>query len=315
MSIKEEPAIVRDVWRAVNNDRYMWIPVWGEPRTGKTTFALNVMYKIYKDWDHVLGAVVFDLSSLIYKLQKGEPRLFPTVIKPCHMRVPILLWDDFAAKAGKAQTQHEKGWDVFKGAFDTLGTRLGVLLATMVNPRSPTQQIMEKYTHEVCINIGANGERVYKYDKCRQQQDFHGWSMRQSKDWLEVNTFEPIPLDVFTQYDEMRTSLVDEVFVSIGDAMSESSVGELLKRVQPNDITLLRLIKDTGPQYVKKLVENFGEKIKDSITRCKARSLLTPIRKSPHYYVYDVTNLGLDLLKQVEFKEQVEQATSASKTS
>ena len=315
MSIKEEPAIVRDVWRAVNNDRYMWIPVWGEPRTGKTTFALNVMYKIYKDWDHVLGAVVFDLSSLIYKLQKGEPRLFPTVIKPCHMRVPILLWDDFAAKAGKAQTQHEKGWDVFKGAFDTLGTRLGVLLATMVNPRSPTQQIMEKYTHEVYINIGANGERVYKYDKCRQQQDFHGWSMRQSKDWLEVNTFEPIPLDVFTQYDEMRTSLVDEVFVSIGDAMSEGSVGELLKRVQPNDIVLLRLIKDTGPQYVKKLVENFGEKIKDSITRCKARSLLTPIRKSPHYYVYDVTNLGLDLLKQVEFKEQVEQATSASKTS
>jgi len=315
MSAKEEPQIVKDVWYRVNYDRYMWIPIWGEPRTGKTTLALNLMFKIYKDWDDVLGAIVFDLSSLIYKLQKGEPRLFPTVVKPCHMRVPILLWDDFAAKAGKAQTQHEKGWDVFKGAFDTLGTRLGVLLATMVNPRSPTQQIMEKYTHEVYIGVGSNGKRTYKYDKCRQQQDFRGWNMRQTKDWLEINTFDPIPLDVFQQYDEMRTSLVDEVFVSIGDAMAESSIEGLLKKVQPIDIQLLCLTEDLGPQHITKLKEKFGEAIRDSITRCKARSLITPLRKGPHYYVYDITNLGLDLLKQVETKEQAEQVAPKTEKS
>jgi len=313
-SFDKEPQIVKDIWHIVDGDLYMWMPIWGEARTGKTSCALWLMFKIYKDWDDVLNAVVFNLSSLMYKLRKGEPRLFPTVTKPCHMRVPIILWDDFAAKSGKAQTQHEKGWDIFKGAFDTLGTRLGVLLATMVNPRSPTQQIMEKYTHECYVMLGSKNERIYKYDKCKQQQDFHGWSMRQNKDWLEVNSFEPVPLDVFEQYDEMRTSLVDETFVSIGDAMTEGNIDYLMKRVQPIDIQLLRLIKDNGPQYPRKLLDAFGEQVKESVVRCKARSLITPIRKSKNYYVNDITGLGLDLLKAVEVKENVEK-TAAPQTS
>jgi len=79
--------------------------------------------------------------------------LFPTVTKPCHMRVPVLLIDDFAAQCGKAKTQHEKVWDLFKGSFDTLGTRIGVLLATMIEPTSPTEQLLLKYTHEVKIDV------------------------------------------------------------------------------------------------------------------------------------------------------------------
>lgn len=309
MNIQEQPQIVKDLWYMVNYDRYAWIPIWGEARSGKTTLALLLMYKIYLDWDDVLAAIIFNLSQLIYKMRKGKPRLFPTLTKPVHMRIPVLLWDDFAAHSGKAQTQHEKAWDKFKGAFDTLGTRIGVLLATMVNPRSPTQQIMEKYTHEVLVEFGSNGKRIYKYDKCKQQQDYYGWKTRQNKDWLEQQEFGKVPLDVFTQYDEMRTSLVDEVFVSMEDSMAEDTIEGLKKKVEQVDLQLLRLIKQRGPIHYHKLKDELGQFGKKALIRCKARQLVTPVRRSETYYVYDLTSLGFDLLRSLD----VAQTSQSSK--
>jgi len=295
--MKKEPQLVKDIIFAIDNDRYMWMPIWGEPRTGKTTLALLLMFKVYKDWDDVLEAVIFDLNGLLYKMQKGIPKLFPTITKPTHMRVPILLWDDFAAKSGKAQTQHERAWDVFKGAFDTLGTRIAVILATMVNPRSPTEQLLQKYTHEILVTINEDGKRLYKYDKCSSQQDFRGWRSRQNKAWLEAQEFGKVPLDVFKQYDEMRTSLVDEVFVSMQDAMTEDTMDRLMKRVQPFDFELLRKIKQDGLLSWMKVKRGLGDVGLKALTRCKSRGLITQIHKRGTYYLYDLTGLGLDLLK------------------
>ena len=297
MNLKEEPQLVQDITFAIDNDRYMWMPIWGEPRTGKTTLALLLMFKVYKDWDDVLEAVIFDLNGLLYKMQKGIPKLFPTVVKPVHMRVPILLWDDFAAKSGKAQTQHERAWDVFKGAFDTLGTRIAVILATMVNPRSPTEQLLQKYTHEILVNINEDGKRLYKYDKCSSQQDFRGWRSRQSKSWLEAQEFGRVPLDVFKQYDATRTSLVDEVYVSMQDAMAEDTIDRLMKRVQPIDYDLLFLIRQGGLASYMKVKRKLGVEGTQAIIRCKARGLVTPVRRDETNYYYDVTDLGLELLK------------------
>jgi len=294
--LEDEPQVVQDIIHRVDNDLYMWIPIWGEARTGKSTLAMSLMYKVYKDWDDVLGAIVFDLNGLLYKIRKGEPKLFPTQTEPRHMRVPIVLWDDFAAKGGKAQTQHEKAWDLFKGSFDTLGTRLGVLLATMVNPRSPTQQLLEKYTHEIMVTLGPSHTRLFKYDKCKSQQDFYGWKARQNKEWLEEQEFGRVPLDVFKQYDEMRTDLVDEVLVSMQDAMVEDTLGRLMKRVEAVDYQLIGLIKQKGPIHHRIVTTTFGEKGRKALTRCKARGLITPVRRGQAYYVYDVTDLGLDLL-------------------
>jgi hypothetical protein len=57
------------------------------------------------------------------------------------MRVPALNWDDFGAYSNKAVTQYQEAWDHFKGGFDILGTKLGVMVATMVDPLEPTFQI------------------------------------------------------------------------------------------------------------------------------------------------------------------------------
>lgn len=303
---QEEPKLIRDLWHIINCDSYAWIPVWGEGRCGKTTLAMILMYKIYKDWDDVLGAISFDLTGTIYRMKKGLPRLFPTVTEPTHMRVPILLMDDFAAKGGKAKTQHEKAWDLFKGGFDTLGTRIGVILATMINPRSPTQQLLEKYTHEIYIERISDDKRLYKYDKCSPEQDYSGWRSRLNKDWKETQEFGKVPLDVYKQYDEMRMTLVDEVFETIEDQMVEDAIPKILDRIEPIDIHLLSFIKQMGPVYDKKLKEELGAKYRHAMIRCKARSLVTPIRRRGHYYHYDITDLGLEVLKAISRSEKSE---------
>jgi len=188
------------------------------------------------------------------------------------MRVPALNWDDFGASSNKAVTQHDQAWDHFKGGFDVLGTKIGVLFATMVDPLEPTLQIQSKYTHE--IQILRKGE--YKYDRVEWKQDFRGWKTRVKKTFIEHNTFDPWPDEVYKRYDEVRMSLADIVFQKIEDAISIGQVGWVLKIC----------------------------KRKQSLIRLKARGLVVPIHQGKGYYKYDMTPLGHDVLVAYEKNEK-----------
>lgn len=290
------PQIVKDVLDAVHNDNWMYVCVWGPPRCGKSTFCMDLMYLIYKDWEKVLNANVFNLNQLLYKMGHGIPERWPTRNK-LHMRIPILNWDDYAAHSGKAKTQHERSWDIFKGAFDTLGTKIGVLLVNMVSPRSPTQQLQEKYTHEVWIPYKGH----YKYDGVRWRQDYRGWKAQMKKTWIDEDNFDKMPMDVFRQYDELRMSLADEVLQVVEDSLVDTHMDSLMKRVQATDLELLKLIRDRGMIHGH-IVES--ESLKSSLTRCKARGLVIPVRVKGKYYKYDISDLGMELLNRKEQPEE-----------
>ena len=285
------PRLFTDIRYAVDNDRYMWIVFWGPPRSTKTTIAGWVLHSLYKDWPKVLAAFVFNLPQVIYKMKHGIPEKWPTIIPPFHDRVPMLLWDDFGAHSNKAVTQHNLAWDEFKGGFDVLGTKIGILGATMVSPTEPTFQIMSKYTHEVFVPSPG----IYKYDKVKWKQDYRGWKPKQDKDWIETNTFDPWPDDVYKEYDEMRVSLADEVFVRIEDAMATSQVDSILKRIQQFDVQILDLIHERGPLYSSRIKDKLGDESTTALVRLKARNLIVPVRKKGTYYVYDMTDLGVEV--------------------
>jgi len=209
--------LLRDIQHAIKDDDWMWIVVWGKPRTGKTTIQLKTAFDVYQDWDKVLQSIVFNLNGILYKMKKGEPCKIRTD-NGLHDRVPILLPDDFGAQCNKAKTQHEPAWDIFKGAFDTLGTKVAVIMASMGNPSGATQQLQEKYTHEVYVESRGHA----KYDVVQWQQNFNGWQARQDKTWLCSFPFEPAPMDVYKEYDAMRLDLVDELIQQIDDAQIEN---------------------------------------------------------------------------------------------
>lgn len=289
--MKEKPAIVRHVWDAILDDTWIWVAAWGPQRCGKTTLAMQIAYEVYGDWDKVLQSFVFNLSGLLYKLDKGEPERIWTVNK-LHNRVPFVIYDDFGASSNKATTQYDMAWDIFKGGFDVLGTELAVLMATMVDPTEPTYQIHQKYTHELFIPRRG----VYKYDKVIWDQDYKGWKPKKRKEWIETNEFCEVPEEVYKEYDEMRMSLVPELKQRIKDAMAQSQTEFIIKRLQPIDVELMEIIQQRGQISYDYLRDSLGDKYREAMIRCKARSLVIPIRKGSVYW-YDITDLGLEILK------------------
>lgn len=102
------------------------------------------------------------------------------------------------------------------------------------------------------------------------------------------------------QYDEMRLSLVDGTFVAITDSMTEDTVEAVIRRLDPIDYQLIRLIQSSGPINHHRLKSELGEKGLKSMARCKARGLVVPVRKSQAYYSYDITDFALEVLKASE---------------
>jgi len=311
MKWSETPTIVKDMLNAIENDLYMWVVVWGEPRTGKSMLGLLILYWIYKDWEKVLNAVTFNLSQTIYRIKHGLPELWPTRNK-LHMRIPALLWDDFGAHSNKASTQHDPAWDKFKGGFDVLGTKIGVLMATMVEPSEPTQQLQNKYSHELWVYTRG---RV-KYDRYHRLQDYKGFRSKGRKTWIDDFEFDPIPDEIFREYDKMRQALADEVLVSIEDTMVESGLEYLMRKLEPIDYQLMRIIKETGPIYHDKVYAEFGKAMgKKLLTRLKSRGVISPVRDpTSGYSKYDMNTIGFEILKILDEGHPIKTPTVSTKS-
>ena len=224
-------------------------------------------------------------------MKDGKPETWPTA-NGLHSRVPFLLWDDQSVSGNKASTQHSSAWDEFKGAFDCLGTRIGVLLCTMVDASALTSQLQGKYNLEIFVN--SKGK--YKYDRVIWRQDFNGFRVIMKKEWIENGSFDPIPLNIYKEYDELRRDLTDQAFVRLEDALSMDTVDQMLKILKPSDISLLRLIENQGPVKYDTAKDELGEEYKNTLTRCKARSLVIPTHLGNNNYKLDLSSIGFDVL-------------------
>lgn len=291
MNLDEKPRLIRDVWDAILEDDWMWIACWGKPRTGKSTVQMQTAFQVYHDWDQVLQSFVYNLAGILYKMDNGIPCRIMTRNK-FHNRVPILLADDFGAQGNKAKTQHEIGWDYFKSTFDTLATKVSVVMASMGMPDALTQQLAARYTAEVYVEKKG----VAKYDRVDWQQNFAGWQPKQKKDWIETFDFYEVPHDVYVEYDSMRMGLVDELEQLIKDSVAESQVLSTIRRMLPIDFEFVELLRQHGGVSNDWMNLDENKKYKDALMRCKARGLAVPLRRKLHYH-YDITDLGLEVLK------------------
>lgn len=280
--------LFEDIKSAIYDDGYLWIVVHGPPRSSKSTLALHAGYYIYRDWKKVLDSIVFNLPTLMNRIETGSPTRWPTT-NGYHMRVPLLIYDDFGVHSNKADTQHSSAWDIFKGGFDCIGTELAILMATMVNAEEATSQLQNKYNAEVTVRSKGH----YKYDKVEWLQDFKGFRTRMKKTWIENGTFDPIPKEVYLKYDAMRKDLTKEVFIRIKDALSYDNMDFLLRMLKPEDEQFLRLIDEKGPT-------TYEKEMADIITRCRSRNLIISVSTAGKHTKYDLSQLGKDLLMTID---------------
>jgi hypothetical protein len=288
----EQSQLFKDIRSAIFDDGYIFGIIHGPPRCSKSTLGLHAGYSVYEDWSKVLGSTVFNLPSVIQRMKDGKPEKWPTT-NGLHFRVPYILWDDFAVGGGnKAVSQHNLAWDEFKAAFDVLGTKIGVLMLTAVDASSATQQLQGKYNIEVFLT--AKGK--YKYDKVHWRQDYSGFRVMMKKECIEYGHFDPIPMNIYKEYDELRMDLTDQAFVRLEDAMANDTVDQLLKILKPSDIQLIRLIDSNGPIRYDTAKDKLGEDYKLTLTRCKARSLVIPTNLGNNNYKLDLSSIGRDIL-------------------
>lgn len=294
--------LLTDTYDAVYSDDFNFIIFWGPARKSKTTLAGWVLHNMYNnDWNKVLMSFAWNLDQVITRIEKGIPEKIWTTNK-FHNRVPGVCWDDFAASSGKATSQYDKSFDELKGGFDVMGTSIANIMLTMLDPASITNQLMWKYTHEV--QLLEKG--VYKYDSVTFQQDFHGWKPRVKKIPIETNTFDKWPTWVYQEYDQIRMSLVPQVFQRIRDAQKISKIDTLLQLVNAEDLNLLRLIQVKGPLTISILADEIGENGKTIINRCKSRSLINPMRCGDNYYKMELGYLGIEVLKTLDKDRDIE---------
>ncbi len=302
------PRIVIDVWTAILEDSWENIVIHGKPRTGKTTCQMNIAYAVYKDWDDVLRSFVYNLAGILYHMDHGIPCRIMTRNK-LHNRVPLIMPDDMGAQMNKAVTQHAPAFDIFKGMMDTLGTSFAIFLSSMGTANSLTQQLTDKYTAEVFL--AKRGEA--KYDKCDWEQSFKGWSPRNKKKWQDTFTFDNVPMDIYKEYDEHRQALVEELKQQMKDAMVENDSARVIKRLEQIDTDFLDLIQLKGP--LERYWINQHPKLIDVLSKAKARSLVIPCKKPGRdaSYVFDLTDLGFEVLKQIVGQRTEQQQASRLK--
>jgi len=292
----EQSQLFKDIRHEIYDDGYIFGIIHGPPRCSKSSLGLQAAYSVYEDWPKVLGATVFNLPSVIQRMKDGKPEKWPTA-NGLHERVPLLLWDDFAVNGGnKAVSQHSMAWDEFKAAFDVLGTKIGVLLLTAVDAGSATQQLQGKYNLEVFLTHKGK----YKYDKVHWKQDYRGFQVKMKKECIEVGTFDPVPMNVYKEYDELRKDLTDQAFVRLEDAMANDTLDQLMKILKPSDIQLIRLIDTHGPIKYDTAKEQLGEDYKLTLTRCKARSIVIPTNLGNGNYKLDLSSIGRDIIAAID---------------
>jgi hypothetical protein len=286
------PQVVKDIDKIIYDDRWMFGIVWGKQRAGKSNLCLKLAYQVYKDWDDVLGCVVFQLMDALIYLNEGRPKRVPTK-NGLHNRVPLIIWDDAGAHGNKANNKDSPVFHVAKGLWDTLGTRGACILANMPRPNELTQQLTEKITHELYVESPG----VAKYDIVEWGQDFRGWQANLRKDWVQRFSFSQVPTDVYKQYSEMRDALVDELYTVIQDMMANSQTEAVIKRLDETDAQLLRLIEGRGSISQQWFYDNPEyNKLRERISGNKGRGLILTSRGPTKHYQYELTPFGRHVL-------------------
>ncbi len=296
--------IVRYTWWVILSGNWCNGVCWGAPRTGKTTALLRLAYHVYHNWDSVLKCVAFGFDSVIYKYRNGIPCRILEQAEKFYWRVPFILADDSGAICNKAITQADDSFDFVKGSIDMWGTKIGNLWHSMNQPSELTKQLSEKYTAELFVEKRG----IAKLDVCRWGQSFYSWQPNQRKVWKQTFPYDRVPTDVYHEYAGMRSEMVDQLEQQYNDKRNDTFVSGLLKKSLPIDFETVQIIHNKGTlsKYdIDKLIE---EKVlnKDSVDRCKNRGLLESTRNLTKHYTVDISNLGVEFLRQHELETEPE---------
>lgn len=186
----------------------------GPQGSGKTTYALLVLYEVYRDWDKVLEHTFFDLPRAIEKLEKafdsGE-------------RLPVILFDDAGIHLSKYLWFSPEGralvmW--FNAFYNLIRTVCSAVIFTspdmdtMVEIRKKSWWVGEpRLPRHASSNQHVREMVLYKKRITVTGQVFA------TKRAIDIYKLDAIPSSVRQRYEEKRREALRKTLELLKDAM------------------------------------------------------------------------------------------------
>jgi len=114
--------------KAMRGGGFFGAVIYGSQRLGKSSYAAQVLYELYGDWDVVNEHILFELEDVV--------RLLHQALK-AKRKIPALVWDDAGIHANKLlYFQNRLLVQYLQNLLDVVGLNLGGLLITTPSPNN-----------------------------------------------------------------------------------------------------------------------------------------------------------------------------------
>jgi len=190
--------------------------VFAAQREGKSSYALQVMYDIYKDWDLVFDHLFFRLDDVVKFLREA--------VKQEDLVVPIITWDDASVYAGSGLYFRNRDKALFLGALmDTVGSKVKGFLMTTPSPMNLLKSIRNYEFLRVKISkADSNGGRLARGYKNIM---LPSTSRRIRKDFIDQYSVM-LPTNVYKKYNAIRQSYLTEAVENLGKCMVDDGLSD-----------------------------------------------------------------------------------------
>ncbi len=283
--------LLEEIRSCAKEDGWIFLPVWGANRLGKSSLVLQLLWYVYGSWPLALEHLVFTLPDMIERMK--EARRTKT-------QIPLLVWDDVGVHAGKRTKSFSTQFKAFSEAFDAFGSVVHGLLTTCIRPDSVIPAMRERYMGEV--QVFARGRFKYIRYQWRISYFMPGVPFF-SKIYVEEAEFFPLPPDIYDHYRldrarllNMKLSEVEDLLYDRSQQEGEIKIGEVEKTALAY---LLKKLDKTGKPAVRQPVMkdhlfSFGHdeyQVDGALAHLEARNLAV---KRGNYWV--ITPLGKELI-------------------
>lgn len=188
--------------------------VYGVQRIGKSSYALQIMYDVYKDWDLVLQNCLFRLEDVVSYLQ---------YLMENKKVVPAFCWDD-AGVHGSAYRYFSRRDEVelLKSLFDVIGTRCRALLFTTPYADGLLKSLRSYEFYRVKITKrDSRDRRVARGYQSVLLPSGTRFIRKEFLDYFNVR----LPDDVFERYMVQREGYLAEVLHNLSEQVKTRTYG------------------------------------------------------------------------------------------
>lgn len=201
--------------KAMKDDGFVGALIYGSQRLGKSSYASQILYDLYQDWDMVNEHMLFELDDVVKVLHRALKE---------RKKIPAIVWDDAGVHANKfLYFRNRTLVQYLQNLFDVIGLNLGGLLITTPSPNNLLRVIRGYEWYRV--KIYRRNEYHDRFAVAYQSVLLPSGS-RLIKRAFKDNFNVILPNEFWDPYLEKRQTYL-EIGIAQLQALAEKQVGEL----------------------------------------------------------------------------------------